>query len=291
MRFCLGTVQFGMKYGIHGSGRLDRNAVNNILRRAIDCGIDTFDTAQTYGDAEDIIGDFIRQEKRTVRIISKIGCDLSAHPSAEALGISFCEYADRTAKKLGIDSIDGLLLHNADAVFLPEAVQALEKIKDSGFAQRIGVSIYTPEQASEALKYKCIDIIQIPYNVMDRRLEYSGFFKMVHDSGKQIYARSVLLQGLLTMTEKDLPDTMRFALPWLQQFWRICEQYGITPFEAAVKYVLSNKDIDYLVFGVDNMAQLNSYIRISSETNEQLILALRQAIVDVDERVVMPTLW
>lgn len=79
--------------------------------------------------------------------------------------------------RLKSDRLDGLLFHNAEYVFRTPAVEALIGEKYRGAVNRVGVSVYAPAEAEEALAYDGLDVIEVPYNVLDRRLDRSGFFE------------------------------------------------------------------------------------------------------------------
>ena len=75
MKLCLGTVQFGMDYGIQGSKRQSYNAIDEIIKYAVNSGITQFDSAAAYGEAEKILGHYIKHNADaadTVKVVSKL---------------------------------------------------------------------------------------------------------------------------------------------------------------------------------------------------------------------------
>lgn len=284
-QLCLGTVQFGMNYGIQGNGQPDLKKAIEILTTAYYAGIRTYDTAAAYGSAEEVLHSFLEQpyiSRENVRIISK----------TKSADEKITADAKSSLNNLGITYLDGCLLHDADLVFNPEAVENLKRLKETGISKEIGISVYTPEQAVKCLDYDFIDIIQVPYNVFDRRLDKCSFFSRAKSLGKEVYVRSVLLQGLMMMNPETLPTHMQFAKPYVQMFQKICTDNCLTPFEGAVGYVLQHPEIDYLVFGVDNLAQLNDYIRINANhPNIPIPEMFGTAFDDAPEKLIMPTLW
>ncbi len=284
---CLGTVQFGMNYGIQGNGQPDLKKAVEILTTAYNAGIVTYDTAAAYGSAEHVLNTFLSQsgiDREKVRIISKT-------QSADSKIITD---AQCSLNNLGIDSLDGCLLHDADLVFNEEVVEKLKHLKETGIARKVGVSVYTPEQAQKCLDYDYVDIIQVPYNILDRRLDKCSFFAKAKEKGLDVYVRSVLLQGLLMMNPATLPGHMKFAESYLRKYQNICNENGIGYFDCAVGYVLEHPDIDYIVFGVDNLAQLNQYINLYSDLDrsKRNIGEMFGSIFDnVEDKVIMPNLW
>ena len=283
--FCLGTVQFGMNYGIQKNGQPNTADAVKILTTAYNAGIKTYDTAAAYGIAEDVINIFISQSeinKDSISIISKTNAEMG----------KMHETIKSSIDRIGVNSLAGYLFHDPNMVFNQEAVKMLKEVRDIGFTQNIGVSVYTPEQALKSLDYDFIDIIQVPYNILDRRLDKVHFFKRAKDIGAKVYVRSVLLQGLLMINADELSDHMKFAEPYVRKFQDICNKNEIGYFEAAVGYVLNHEDIDFLVFGVDNLSQLNDYISIynNSKTLDNNYI-FSSEFENVDEKVIMPNLW
>ena len=282
---CLGTVQFGMNYGVQGNEQPDLSKAVEILNAAYNAKIRTYDTASAYGTAEVVLNAFLSQsliKREQVRIISKTkSSDEKVH-----------NYIFECLTELGVKYLDGYLLHDANLIFNENAVNNLIHLKETGFAKEIGASLYTPEQALKALDYDFIDIIQIPYNVLDRRLDKCNFFEKAAEIGISVYTRSVLLQGLLMMNPQTLPPNMKFAEPYVREFQNLCTKNNIGFLEGAVYFVLNHEYIDYLVFGVDNLTQLNEYISLYQNSKTiQTDDIFSSAFSEVNERVIMPNVW
>ena len=295
MKLCLGTVQFGMNYGVQGNGQPHREKVFDMILYAISHGISMFDTASAYGVAEEVLGEYIRgypETSQNMRLVSKLKPDaFQGQPVGSWPGIVE-NNAIESLNKLGINRLEAYLFHNAAYIFNPEAVESMSVILEKGLADKIGVSIYTTDEAMKALEYSQIGAIQIPYNVFDRRLDRCGFFKKALAQGVTVYARSSLLQGLLMMDPENLPIRVSFAKKYLTEYLSICQQFEISPLNAAIGYVTSKKGIDFVVFGVDNIQQLSEYIEIEKlKIPQKLIEAFDLAFGDVEEKLVNPALW
>ena len=284
-KLCLGTVQFGMNYGIQGNGQPSSTEAINILNKAYNAGIKAYDTAAAYGTAESVLKAFLSQShinRNTVKIISKT----KSHDAG------MVDDAKCSLENLGVDFLDGCLLHDAKYVFDSVAVQNLKLVKETGLSKEIGVSVYTPDEALKCLDYEFLDIIQVPYNVLDKRLDKCVFFEKAKEQGICVCVRSVLLQGLLMMNPSALPQHMGFAASVLSEFQEICRTHNLRYFEGAVGYVLQHPDIDYLVFGVDNISQLDEYISLASQNvRDDIADIFMSKFNDVDEKILMPNLW
>lgn len=295
MRLCLGTVQFGMKYGIQGNNRPSVSSINNMLCMAIDCGVNCFDTASAYGDAEAVLGQFMiayPEYAKKMKIISKLKPQAFENESKIDWIKIAIENAEESLHRIGINKFSDYLFHNAQYIFDQEALNALKMVKEEGLTERIGVSIYTPQEAMKALEHTEIEAIQIPYNVFDQRLDKCGFFDKALEKKVYVYARSSLLQGVVMMKPDCLPKTMNFARSYLRTFLSICSKYSIDPLNAAVGYVAAHQGIDCVVFGVDNEIQLIEYVSMQEHTIPEA--AVKEFIVEfenVEEKLVNPVLW
>lgn len=295
MKLCLGTVQFGMDYGIQGQKRPSETLVDEMLAYAFNHGINCLDTASLYGNAEKVIGNFIKKYRKKydkIQMISKMPSHSLEAVSDKVWSDTMLYHAEHSITTLGIDKLYAYLFHHAGYIFEEKAVEALASVTTKGLAEKIGVSVYSPEEAMKALEYHEIKVIQIPYNVFDQRLDQCGFFQKAKKTGVEIYARSTLLQGMVMMNPDMLPEKMSFAADYLRRFLNICSEYNIPPLQAAVGYVSASPYIDYMVFGADNKKQLAEYISIwDLGMPEEMVYDLKSAFETVEEKLVNPVFW
>lgn len=295
MKLCLGTVQFGMDYGIQGAHQQSYEKIEEIISYAINNGVYMFDTAATYGEAENVLGHYfsahpLKMDK--IRMVAKLAPQIFKNSDKEAWSRAAIESAKRTIDTLGIEMLDAYLFHDASYIYNYDAVRALHQVKENGFAKRVGVSIYTPDEAMKALEYEEINAIQIPYNIFDQRLDKSGFFEKAIKQNIIVFARSTMLQGLALMESDKLPVHMQFASEYLKKFSNLCNKYAFTPIQAAVGYVEKHEGINFIVFGVDCLNQLKEYINVqNTQIPESMIEEIHHTFANVEERLVNPTLW
>lgn len=294
-KMVLGTVQLGMDYGINNSiGKPTRQESLAILESAYEQGIRIFDTAFAYGDAEEIIGEFITTRKLDdqVQIISKLEPNCVPENSENVFDI--VESKLRTSlSRLHLEVLDGYLLHTSPYIFRAEIVNALHRCKVKGLVKNIGVSIYEEAEALAAVRSPLIDYIQIPYSVFDQRLSQTDFFKLAKANGKKVFARTAFLQGLIFMAEEKIPDYLSGAKKYLKEFDTIINQYGISRLEAALMFSLSNPGIDDFVFGVDTIKQLNEIMSVAAslEYNSDCVATLLNKFLHIEKSVIFPSLW
>lgn len=288
-KFCLGTVQFGLNYGIKNElGRQPSEKESfGVLKAAIESGISYFDTASAYGNAEQVLGDF-GIGKYPVHVISKLKPDLQ-----EPLQDNVLLEIRYSLKRLGLSSLYGYMLHRAEDFYKPEIMAGLAQAKELGLIQHIGVSVYEPEDALRVVTDPRIDCVQIPYSVFDQRLDQTDFFELAEQNRVRVFARSAFLQGLLLMESKDVPLNLREAKPLLIKFDEIISQFGFSRTEAAVLFSYQHRGIANMVFGVDTATQLLEDLRIISlsGTFDACRKELSVAFDNVPRKILMPNLW
>lgn len=297
-KLVLGTVQFGMKYGLHNShGQPTTEESFSILDAALASGIDTFDTAWAYGTAEDVIGAWIHERSLAgkVRIISKMRPHaLNDYPDgAKAADVVRTEL-EKSLTRLHVESLDGYLFHSPHYIYLKHMVEGMQKAKKEGLVKNVGVSIYDEEEALQAAELG-VDYVQVPYNAFDQRLDKTDFFDIAKKNGVTVFARSPFLQGLLVMQPGELPEHLAYLRPSLEQFIVIAERHGMTQTEAALCFVDAECRADHIVFGVDTLAQLEEdqdFMKTASPgAGDSFIAEMRESFGGLNRGAVNPSLW
>lgn len=247
-RLAIGTAQFGMHYGIsnHG-GQVTRQVAREIVSLARAGGVDMIDTAIAYGESEACLGEVGIEGCKVVTKLPPLPAD------AGNVAAWVHNQFGRSLRRLNANCIYGLLLHSADQLAGergPALAKALHDLKQDGLVAKVGVSIYAPEQLARILPVCAIDLIQAPLNLLDRRLETSGWLQRLHDAGVEIHTRSAFLQGLLLMDRAVIPP--RFER-W-SQIWNAwhgwLDTHSVSATRACLQYPLSLRQVDRIVVGV-----------------------------------------
>lgn len=287
MRLALGTVQFGLPYGIANvSGRVSEEEGRRILDSARQAGIDTLDTAIAYGDSEAALG---RMGIPDWRVVSK----LPAMPDGigDVRAWVACEL-NASLKRLNVDQLDGLLLHRPSQLFEPQGqalLSALQEVQDTGLVRKVGVSVYGPEEVDALFKLAHFDIVQAPMNILDRRLVDSGCLHRLKVAGVEVHTRSVFLQGLLLMTSAQRSVKFdRWHGIW-HEWSRWLAETEMTALEACLGYALSNAAVDRVLVGVDGDDQLNEILRAIAAA--PVLPSLPHFGEVVDNELINPALW
>lgn len=299
-RLGLGTVQFGMDYGINNTtGKVPPDTAREIITAAIQSGVAFIDTARSYGEAERIIGDTIETVdcKDRVTVCTKLDLPVNCAQMTEAEVVSATAASlSKSLSELKTDTLDVLLLHWAfhRTVHNGAVWKHLAGEKERGRIGSLGVSIdHTPAQALESLADPAVDIIQIPFNVFDSRWERSGVLDRAEERGVAVIGRSAFLQGLLLMDTKTVTSRLPRAACHHAAWIELCADTGNEPHSLALRYALSESRISSTIIGVDSDSQLKANIAAAEAGPLETVLfnMIHDRFSDIPDEVVIPALW
>jgi aryl-alcohol dehydrogenase-like predicted oxidoreductase len=253
-RLILGTAQFGLNYGIaNRSGQISIQEAKDILQVAHSRGIRLVDTAMAYGDSEQRLGEIGLQGWGVISKITSVPDDV------DNIERWVMESVKASLSRLRVRKLHGLLLHDPQQLLRPVGAllyAALLQLKSDHLVEKIGVSIYDPAELDQLCSLFRFDIVQCPFNVLDRRLIDSGWLYRLRNQGTDLHVRSIFLQGLLLLSPETRP--VKFsqwdALWSTWQSW--LKQAAVSPLQACLNYVLSFPEIDGVVLGIDGVKQL-----------------------------------
>ena len=193
-------------------------------------------------------------------------------------------------ERLGVDYLYGVLLHRPEQILEgigPQILDALDNIKSLGLTKKIGVSIYDPSELSGFTELFKFDLVQAPMNMFDQRLINSGWAQKLKDLDVEIHVRSAFLQGLLLMSKQDRPlKFKKFQSIW-SEWDRWLLSVNLTPLQACLAYVLSFKEVDKLVVGIDSIIQLREIV---ASAGLQLP-SYPQWQTELPESLINPSMW
>lgn len=254
-KLVLGTVQFGLQYGINSAGRPSEDAVKSILAEASKGGITTLDTSSAYGNSEEILGKCITPEAG-FKIVSK-------YPKGET---PVGELFNNSLRRLKEKSLYGYLLHHFEVYKNnPKVWNEFIALKESGMVRKIGFSLYTPEELQFILDNKSpFDLIQVPFNIFDKK--FLPLMKEVHEKGVEVHVRSTFLQGLFFKDREMLPEKLKPLKKYLLELDDFSRQSGLSISEIALNYNLQNPYVDGVLIGVDNVSQLQMNLASVKDT-------------------------
>ncbi|NMC45798.1 MAG: aldo/keto reductase [Chloroflexi bacterium] len=171
------------------------------LHRALDMGVNFFDTADVYGDgrSEKLLAKLRQERSEQFYIATKAGRRLDPHVAAGYNRANLNAFVERSLKNLETDTIDLLQLHcpPTDVYYMPEVFGILDDLVQAGKLRYYGVSVEKVEEALKAIEYPHVQSVQIIFN-MFRHRPAELFFKQAKLRKMGVLARVPLASGMLT---------------------------------------------------------------------------------------------
>ncbi len=287
----LGGVQFGLPYGIANStGRPDDAELRRILALAENSGVTHLDTAAGYGESEERIGAALTANT-PLKIITKLPPDVnSAQGAAEAIA--------RSLTRLRRKQIDAVLLHRFEHFDAAHGAiwQALLDAQESGRVDRIGVSVYHPDQLRALLQAPAVNLIQLPFNILDRRWLAADIQAAIAARPDVIlHGRSALLQGLLTLTDPARwPCDTALARRCIDALADLAKQLGRQSIiDLCFAYARAQSWLAGIVVGAETAAQMAENIELfrTPTLTPNQVTQVAQRIPEVPESLLDPSRW
>lgn len=283
-KLALGTAQFGMNYGINNkTGKIPPADVLKILRKAISSGIDTVDTACSYGDSENRIGDFIKSNNAEFRIVSKL-------PACGADEVE--KIVKRSLKNLNVSKIYGYLVHDYNSYLNDSGIWSeLKRLQGKGMIDKVGFSVYLPSELETLLGDDLeIDIMQMPFSIFDCR--FFSYLTDLKELDIEVHARSLFLQGLVFKDAADLDPYFGKISDKFTMLGRLVSESNISKVSLCLNFVIANKLIDKAVIGLDSLNNLEELIQAAGAVclTEKLLSDIDGLAID-DEDMLVPYNW
>ena len=292
MQLGLGTVQFGLHYGISNkTGMVSLPAVKSILEIAYKNGIRILDTASAYGESEQALGRAISGGK-SFRIITKLPGLKKEVITSEDIKFLLKTF-EESMERLCVDTLEGLLLHAPGDLFIEggeSLFDLLSSLKERGLVNKIGASVYTGEEIDRLLSRHEFDIIQLPLNVLDQRLVKSGHLTKLKERKIEIHARSVFLQGLLVMPPEEIHPYFKSISAHLHTYRNFLNEHDLSATEGALSFLHGIDSPDVVLIGVENEKQLHDNINAFARASQYKNLDFSCFAVD-DGAMVNPQFW
>lgn len=290
----LGTVQLGLPYGVANlSGQPDINDSHQLLQSSLDNGIQTLDTASTYGNAEQVIGTFANRQAFT--------CITKFKLSPEAIDNSSLAVAEArqsvltSCQMLNVERLPVLLFHKGPEQPIKKVASLLpyifKTLQNEGLIGEGGLSAYTPDELTCIQDWETIRSVQVPLNIFDTRLLQGNLLQTLTKNEVKVFVRSVYLQGLLLM--ETLPPHLSFAKPYLDQLAAIAQKANRTSKELAFAFVRDTPGVSSIVVGAETIEQVEENVRLlaTPPLPEQITAEIRQRFAAVPLDVITPARW
>ena len=258
-KIALGTVQFGMNYGISNTtGQVSFDEIEKILDFCKFHEIDTLDTAQGYGESEKVLGQF---DLSQFKVITKLIGSARLETSLE---------------NLKLDSVYGLMFHRENECN-DQTWKQFETYKAQSMVKKIGVSVYSPNALADLINRYPIEIVQFPMNILDQR--FIPLLGKLKERGIEVHTRSTFLQGLLLM--ESIPE-------YFLQVSDIIKAIPYPRLEYALAFGKEQDGIDRMVLGVTKLQDLKEIFDAYNMEVESIDYS-QYAITD--EKYINPSMW
>lgn len=258
-KIALGTVQFGMDYGISNTtGQVSLDEVSKILNFCKIHDIDTLDTAQGYGESEKVLSNF---DLSHFKLITKLIGDAKLEKSLEDLKLS---------------SVYGLMFHRENECN-DKTWKLFESYKSQGMVKKIGVSVYTPKILENLINRYSIEIVQFPMNIVDQ--SFIPLLPKLKEKNIEVHTRSTFLQGLLLMNE--IPD-------YFKPVKDVISSIPKPRLEYTLNFGKQQKNVDKMVLGVTKLQDLEEIFEAYSKNVPEVDYS---NYCISDEKYINPALW
>lgn len=284
-RLALGSVQFGLAYGVaNRGGQVAPAEAGEIVGVARSAGVDTIDTAIGYGDSEACLGNIGVADLRVITKLPGLPVGLAdVRPWVEK------EFT-QALLRLQLTQVYGLLLHRPSDLLGPHGpalFDALTALKEQHKVVKIGVSVYAPSELVSLTARFDVDLVQAPFNLLDQRLSSSGWLDRLKDKDVEIHTRSAFLQGLLLMSRADIPSRFeRWSGLW-DSWHQWLQTSDSSALQACLAFPLSFEQVDRVVVGADSAKQFRQILQVLATP---LSPALPELRCD-SEDLINPAMW
>ena len=285
-KLILGTVQFGMKYGINNKkDRPSFSVVKDILDFAYQKGITLLDTAEAYGDSQIRIGNYHKISPNNFKVITKFS------PFRTDLSENIIERVNNNLRTLGVKCLYSYMFHSFEdykQYFIPFK-DDLISLKNSGKINKIGVSLHSTDEIIEVLKNDNVNLIQLPFNLLDNSNQREKILLKAKSMDIEIHTRSVFLQGLFFKdTNKISGNLLHFKVD-LNKLNNLVSKLKMN--DLALNYVYSKEYIDGVLLGVDSVEQLKSNIDCVKENTTKDLFNQVDKIIVKNKEMLNPANW
>lgn len=283
-KIALGTVQFGLNYGISNiSGQVKPDQVKEMLAVCRRHQVYMLDTAAAYGKSEEVLGLCLPACAGNFKLISKL-------PTLNGQNVRDIFF--KSLEKLGVQNLYGYLIHDyASFTQRPEIYQEVLNLQAEGYIQKVGFSVYHPAQLENLfLKNVPLQLIQIPFNVFDQR--FAPLLGELIKREIEIHVRSVFLQGLFFKKTAELPIFFNPVKSQLEKLQQIAQVAAIPLPALLLAFAHSFAEISKIVIGVTSVAELETNLQYRDYLPkvQMLLPSFKELMVD-DENMILPYNW
>lgn len=289
-RIVIGTAQFGLNYGItNKTGKVDLEEVISILDLASQHGITVLDSASSYGNSEEVIGKAVQAlgKAKNFSVITKIYLE-----SFEDIRTQVYSQIEKTLMDLNGINLHSLMIHQGHQLLNchDKLISVLADAKREFSIPKIGSSVYDLAELMKVSELMPLEIIQIPYNVLNQNIVKGRFIADLKIKGCEVHARSIFLQGSLLASKDEQPEFLKKFPNEMNKYYNHLEISHLTALEFNLFHALGNPYLDSLVLGVISVEQLQEIIEAFEKSKSITVLDLKD-LNSTNENLINPAKW
>ena len=278
-KIILGVTQFGLPYGIMNTLKIDKKKeLKKIIVYSKKKKINHLYTSKYYGSANKFLAS---ENVKIFNIITKF-------KKKDMLKKNFDSELNKFKEILQVDKIsimiDGFEKFNKEVSL--KVYKKLIKLKNKKIISKFGFSIYSFKNIDKICKTYKPDIIQCPYNIIDRRLEKKGLIKFFSKNKIEIHVRSIFLQGLLLSKPSELPKKFLRWKKIFENFYEQMKYQKYTNLEGCLNFVTKNNKINKVLIGINDLNQLKEIISVKCHKKIKF-----PNIIVKNEKLINPAKW
>jgi len=277
-RIVIGSANFTQKYGAD-STKISSYEIKKILNFAKKNNIYNIDTAEAYLKDKKIFKKINKKFKFSSKIIL----------NSKWTSLEFCQKKlEEHFNNLNAKKIQTLLIHNVEILFTKNRVKIfknLEELKKKKYFKKIGISIYDIHNLNFLISNFDLDVVQCPYNILDKRILTSGWFEKLNNQGIETHIRSIFLQGLLV---NKLVYKKKYFKKWqkkIYKWFKWLEVNNISPIDYCLSDLLYY-DFDKIIIGINNFDSLKEIINF-----KKININRMKNLKISDNRLIDPRKW
>lgn len=246
VKLCLGSANFGTKYGIKNIG-VSKNKLFKIIKLATNNNLQSIDTSFEYYRSHYNLKKVITDQ---IQVNTKINFE-------KKLNFLKIKKKIENFNKNSPSKIHSLLFHDQKDALKENKINLIKKLKKEGIVKKIGVSVYDLKVLEKVLKLWTPDIVQIPVSPFNKDFVSKKLLKKMKKKKITIFARSIFLQGLLIKKYDILEKNIKKNL---DDWFNTCKKNLINPVKVCLDFCKLINEIDFIIIGVNNLSELKEII-------------------------------
>jgi len=285
MKLVIGSANFLNKYSYKNSFVKKRQIIQ-ILKFANFNKLKSIDTAFEY-DKFYKLNDKISLSK--FKISTKINFDKNKIKS-KFFNKNYTELLKKKIKLFRIKKFENLFIHNFDNLSIKD-LKKIESLliflKKKKYINKIGISIYDIKSLNKLKDFNCVNIVQAPINLIDRRFVTKKILRFLYKKKIYLQARSIFLQGLLLENIKKINELKITEKNLFKNYHLWLKKNKVTNLEACINFIKNQTHLHSFVIGVESLDQIKQIVTIFKKKNK----SYPKNLYSLNKMLIDPRIW